>query len=274
MSETARAHVGAKSVTALPCLGGGATLARHVCPAGGSRQTQTAAAAHAPVRGAWPMWGPDVPERLPAEAVAHVTRRHDDANAGPRGKRSLAWMSSRHTRRSLVPRAGTVRSRDTGGASWGLAALTLVRARARSHVAESPMRARATALLGGTAGLGTRAVTPSRWAVSASFWPSAGRVSGLWVVGPCARRAPRVRARGVRRRRRAGGAPLARRDRRRRAPPAAPPPGDVLGVERVVCGLAAMAGRPREGLAADTREAVVSPEVSQPGPRSTDRRPP
>ena len=64
----------------------------------------------------------------------------------------------------------------------------------------------------------------------------------------------------------AGGAPLARRDRRLREHPAAPQPGDFLGVDRVVCGRAAMEGLHRKGMAADKRDALVSTEVSQPVP--------
>jgi hypothetical protein len=72
----------------------------------------------------------------------------------------------------------------------------------------------------------------------------------------------------------AAGTHLARIDRRLREPPAAPQHGDFLGVDRVVFGLAALAGLYLEGIAEDKGEALVSTEVSKPGPRSTSMRPP
>ena len=63
-----------------------------------------------------------------------------------------------------------------------------------------------------------------------------------------------------------GRAPLSRRDLGLREPTAAQQPGDVLGVDRVVFGLAAMDGLHGEGMTEDTRDTVCSPEVSQPVP--------
>ena len=63
-----------------------------------------------------------------------------------------------------------------------------------------------------------------------------------------------------------GGAQRGRRHRGLRAPPAAQQHGDVGGVARGVGRLAAGHGLQREGMAEDTRPAVVRPAVRQPGP--------
>jgi hypothetical protein len=97
----------------------------------------------------------------------------------------------------------------------------------------------------------------------------ANRRQGIWAVGrwpvrqACAAWAGQGRASAPQV---AGGAPRARIARRLRAPPAAPQHGDVLGVDRVMVGRAARAGRQRAGLAEDTREAVCSPEGRTPVP--------
>ncbi len=64
----------------------------------------------------------------------------------------------------------------------------------------------------------------------------------------------------------AGGAPLGRIDRGLGPPPAAQEPGNVLGVDRVVFGLAAMDGLHGEGMTEDNRATVCSTEVSTPVP--------
>jgi hypothetical protein len=77
-----------------------------------------------------------------------------------------------------------------------------------------------------------------------------------------------VRARGLRRRRKSrGSAPLGRRDRGLREHPAAPQQGDVMGINRVVFGLAPRDGLHREGMTEDTWDTLFSTEVGQPGPR-------
>jgi hypothetical protein len=63
-----------------------------------------------------------------------------------------------------------------------------------------------------------------------------------------------------------GGAPRRGRDRGLGAQATAAPDGHRVGLERIVCGVAAVAGPPREGLAQDTGEALWRPQVSQPIP--------
>ena len=207
-SETARATVGARSVRALPLLGFLSRLVSNVGPRGCSRTQTTAAAENAHVRGALPSVVPDVPARVPAASLAHVTRRPDAATSCPRGQRALSGRSSRRTRRSLWPIPGTVCRRDRVVASWGLAVVTRRSSPWRRRGSAASMRARAPARLVWTAGAAQRSATPSRVAVEAIFWLMAGRGDGLVVLCPGARSAPRVRARGRRRRRRARGARL------------------------------------------------------------------
>jgi len=66
----------------------------------------------------------------------------------------------------------------------------------------------------------------------------------------------------------ARSAPLGRRDRGLREHPAAPQHGDFLGVDRVVCGLAAMEGLPGESVPEDKRDPMFRAEISPPGPRN------
>ena len=65
----------------MPWRGCFSPLVRHCCPAGVSRRPKTAAAEKAHVRGAVPMVVPEVPERCPADALAHLTRRPEEAQA-------------------------------------------------------------------------------------------------------------------------------------------------------------------------------------------------
>src|SRR2546427_55380 len=71
-------------VQAVPVRCGFSPLASKVWAAGFSRWQKTAASDQAHVRGAWPMVVPEGPERVPAEALAHVTRRHEEAPSCPR----------------------------------------------------------------------------------------------------------------------------------------------------------------------------------------------
>jgi hypothetical protein len=64
-----------------------------------------------------------------------------------------------------------------------------------------------------------------------------------------------------------GGAPLGRIHLGVGAHPATQEPRNLVRIERVVLGLAAMDRRHREGMAEDNREACLGPEVGQPGPR-------
>ena len=64
----------------------------------------------------------------------------------------------------------------------------------------------------------------------------------------------------------AGRAPLGWRDRGLREPTAAQQPSDCMGVDLVVCGLAAMDRFHREGMTEDKRHTVFSTEVRKPVP--------
>jgi hypothetical protein len=162
-----------------------------------------------PWRGAWPRCLPAVPQRVPAEAVAHGSRRPDAATSGPRGQRAIVWRSSSRTRRRSVPLPGTGCRRWRGLAAWCLAVGRLARASARRSASSSGMRAKATAMGCCTAASATRSAPPARVAVAARLVPSSGRCDGRLGWWPCAPRAARVRSRGRRRRRRARGARLA-----------------------------------------------------------------
>jgi hypothetical protein len=71
LAETARAHVGAKPVKAVPWRCVFAKRARSCWPAGVARHKRPAAAAQAPGRSAFPSLGPAGPSRVPADALAH-----------------------------------------------------------------------------------------------------------------------------------------------------------------------------------------------------------
>jgi hypothetical protein len=66
---------------------------RYFWPAELLRRNTTAASEQAHVREAFPIFVPAVPYRLPADALAHVTRRQEETTSGPRGKRWMAWMA-------------------------------------------------------------------------------------------------------------------------------------------------------------------------------------
>src|SRR5206468_12779836 len=71
MAETARANGWASPVKAWPVSCGCSTRARDGWAAGGSLRHKTAAADKAHVSWAWPIVAPDVPTRVPADALAH-----------------------------------------------------------------------------------------------------------------------------------------------------------------------------------------------------------
>ena len=108
MEETARANVWAKIVNAVPFPCFCSTRARNVWPWALVRSNTTAAAEKAHVREAWPLFVHEVPSRVPADALAYVTRRQEDTQSWTRGKRWLWWMSSSRTRLQIVPTPGTV----------------------------------------------------------------------------------------------------------------------------------------------------------------------
>jgi hypothetical protein len=84
-SETARTHGGARRVTACPWAGVCATRARDGWPASVLRSHSAAAADQAQVRCACPLFFPEVPTRLPPEAVAMCPggrTRHSPARWG------------------------------------------------------------------------------------------------------------------------------------------------------------------------------------------------
>jgi hypothetical protein len=91
--HTRRAHVWARTVRASPWLCLRSKRARDLCPAGFWRRHTTAASEKAPVRDALPIVVPEGPSRVPADALAHVTRRQKATKSWPRGKRLMAWSS-------------------------------------------------------------------------------------------------------------------------------------------------------------------------------------
>jgi len=97
------------------------------------RRHRTAASEQAHVRDAWPIVVPEVPYRVPADALAQVTTRQEDTQSWTRGTRVIAWIASRSTTRTIVPRPGTEWSRYKGWASGGLAVGTRGHATSRSH---------------------------------------------------------------------------------------------------------------------------------------------
>ena len=58
------------------------------------------------------MFVPEVPSRVPADALAHVTTRPEKTHSCTRGHRRMSWISYRSTRRRIFPIPGTGWSRD------------------------------------------------------------------------------------------------------------------------------------------------------------------
>ena len=108
MEETARATGCARMVTAFPWPCWFSMRASKWCAAGCSRRKSPAASEKAHVRGALPICAPEGPERVPADSLAQLTRRPEEAHSCTRGKRARSCLSSRSTRRRIVPIPGTV----------------------------------------------------------------------------------------------------------------------------------------------------------------------
>ncbi len=66
---------------------------RSFWPWGLFRKNNAAASEKAHVRWALPMFLPEVPQRLPADSFAPLTRRHYETKSCPRGKRAMSWIS-------------------------------------------------------------------------------------------------------------------------------------------------------------------------------------
>ena len=94
---------------------------------------------------------------------------------------------------SLRPQkgSGTAGSRDKVWASDCLAVCMRGNSTARRHGSSQSSRARAPSPRLCPAGSGHRAATPWRFALSAIFCPSSGRLYCQWVCGTCVRRATR-----------------------------------------------------------------------------------
>lgn len=75
MSYTARASVWAQPGNAVPGPCFFSKRARYFWPAGLCRRKRTAASEKAHLRELWPMLAPEVPERFPADSLAHLTKR-------------------------------------------------------------------------------------------------------------------------------------------------------------------------------------------------------
>jgi hypothetical protein len=84
-ADTARPHVWASRVNAFPWPWVFSTRARDVWPAGVCRRHNTAASENAHGRSACPLWRPEVPDRLPADACAQCTRRPSEPTFWTRG---------------------------------------------------------------------------------------------------------------------------------------------------------------------------------------------
>ena len=89
-SATARAHGGAQTLNAWPGPWGVSTRARAVWPAGWCRQPRTAAAEKAHGSAAWPIVAPEVPSRVPADALAPGLSRPEATTSWSRGPRVLS----------------------------------------------------------------------------------------------------------------------------------------------------------------------------------------
>jgi hypothetical protein len=201
------------------------------------------------VRGAWPLVVPAVPTRFPADAVAPVTRRHEETPACPGGNRVIAWMASRHTRRRIVPRPGTVGSRSSGLASWGvggceagefaIATQRSVIADARASHCDTLVHSRISTALGApsTVGFGGHRLADRRPRILA-----VGIVDVGQELGPVACQRHPAPEQG------AGRPHGRRRDSGLREPTTAKPRRNVWCIDRVVCGLAPMARRHGEGM--------------------------
>jgi hypothetical protein len=175
LPETARVTCWAKLVTAVPLPCCFSTRVRDCCPDGLPRQHRPAASENAPVRSAWPLVRPPGPSRVPAEAVAHVTRRPKETTSCTRGTRWRAGMASSRTRRRSSPIPGTVRSQERVVVWCAVAVVRTEHSRSRSRASSWPIHARSTARRLCPAGAAPRAATPARCAWSAICWPISGR---------------------------------------------------------------------------------------------------
>jgi hypothetical protein len=101
MASTGRATCWARPVQAGPGPWFFSTRAQECWATGWSRRTRLAAWEQTHVRDALPSLAPEVPQRLPAEACAPVTRRHEARPAWPLGTRWRAGMASNRPRRRL-----------------------------------------------------------------------------------------------------------------------------------------------------------------------------
>jgi hypothetical protein len=108
LSEPARASVWASPVNAWPCPCFFSSLRRACWPGGCSRRQRLAALENAPWSEAWPILVPEKPERVPVDAWAHCTRRQEETQSWPWGKRWMVGSSYRSARRRLGPIPGMV----------------------------------------------------------------------------------------------------------------------------------------------------------------------
>jgi hypothetical protein len=125
-----------------------------------------------------PIFVPEVPARVPADAAAHVLRRQEETTAYRLGNRRMSWLSSSSTRRQIVPMPGPERRRSKVLASNWVAGLAMARARSVRRWSSGAISARLPARLCGPAGSAMRSAPPCRRAVSASVVLTAGRWSG------------------------------------------------------------------------------------------------
>ena len=248
------------------------TLARDVGPGAFPRRHSVAAAAKAHVRWALPILFPDVPKRLPPDACAHVTRRQDDAQSCPRGKRSLWCMAESQTRRRIVPRPGTVWKRDRGWASCCCAVVRRKSARSFSICASEGMRARSTSRVFGTATSSQRSAHPCTVGCVGHLLADLGpgrRAGGL------VHRRSKVRALAHQGRaaseQSAGGAYVRRRDLGVWQQASAEQRRNLVGIELVVCGLAAVHGLHGASMPQHEGEACCGPAVGEPVPGEETR---
>jgi hypothetical protein len=93
MSWTARASLWARMVKAFPFSCAFSKRATSFCPGSLCRRNSTAASETAHLRYAWPIFLPEVPDRLPADSLAQLTRRHYEAQSCTLGRRRMSWIS-------------------------------------------------------------------------------------------------------------------------------------------------------------------------------------
>jgi hypothetical protein len=260
-------------VNALPWPWLGARRARSVWAAGWFRSKRTAASEQAHVREVVPSFAPEVPSRVPAEALAHVTSRPEDTSLDPGAASAVMHLIAQDHTQNLAE----------AGDGWQ--ALQGWRMGRRGRLDEAPLDSAeplsivvhqgevdCDTLRHGGIRAPLRHTVPVRLVgqrlpdLGQIVWPGGLRpVAQAFGALTCQLSAAPAQVTGGPHR---GGIDVGLWE-----PPATQQHSDVLGVDRVVFGLAAVDRLHRQRVPADNGQLFLGPEVGEPGPRSSGIRP-